>query len=143
MRRYLIPLIAILLLPAAIAGAQTSGGASSDKGAIVSVIQQQLDAFQRDAGIEAFGYASPAIQGLFGTPETFMGMVRDGYAPVYRPRAYEFQGLDTSGPNPVQDVYIVGPDGEPVIARYTMQQQPDGTWRIHGCTLTRADGLTV
>jgi len=139
MLRHLAFLIAILLLPAATAPAQTA----ADKGAIVSVIEQQLDAFQRDAGGEAFSYASPAIQGQFGTPQTFMEMVRRGYQPVYRPQRYEFQGLDTSGRYPVQDVYMVGPDGEPVIARYTMQQQPDGSWRIHGCTLTRADGLSV
>lgn len=134
----LILCLGILVVPLT-AGAQSAGDAAAIRG----VIQSQLDAFQRDDGSEAFSYASPAIQQLFRTPEIFMDMVRTGYAPVYRPQSYQFQGLDGSLAGPVQEVLMIGPDGTPVIARYTMQRQPDGSWRIHGCTLTRAPGLAV
>jgi len=38
---------------------------------------------------------------------------------------------------------MVGPDGEEVVARYTMERQPDGSWRIDGCILTEAPGTSV
>ncbi|KGM36203.1 hypothetical protein P409_00670 [Inquilinus limosus MP06] len=105
---------------------------------MVGVIQKQLDAFQGDRAAEAFGYASPGIQQMFGTPDNFLAMVRQGYAPVYRPRSVDFRELVTREGRIVQKVLFVGPDGVPVIAEYFMQRQPDGSWRIDGCRLDRS-----
>jgi hypothetical protein len=125
--------LALLLLISMPAFAQAQDGA--DKPAIVGVIQKQLDAFQGDRAAEAFGYASPNIQHLFGTADNFLAMVRQGYPPVYRPRSVDFRELVTSGGRIVQKVLFVGPDGVPVIAEYFMERQPDGSWRIDGCRL--------
>src|SRR5258708_30502609 len=90
--------------------------AASDRAAIATVITRQIEAFQRDDGDAAFGFASPNIQGMFLTPERFMAMVRGGYRPVYRPREYRFGRLAYLGDALVQFVAIVGPDGAPVVA---------------------------
>jgi hypothetical protein len=127
--------LALLLLISMPAIAQAQDGA--DKPAIVGVIQKQLDAFQGDRAAEAFGYASPDIQHLFGTADNFLAMVRQGYPPVYRPRSVDFRELVTSEGRIVQKVLFVGPDGVPVIAEYFMERQPDGSWRIDGCRLDR------
>jgi Domain of unknown function (DUF4864) len=107
----------------------------ADRSAIRDVIQRQVDAFQRDDGDSAFGYASPAIRGMFGTAEIFMDMVRQGYQPVYRPRVFDFREIVTLHGEVTQKVHVVGPDGRPVTAYYPMVQLPDGTWRINGCFL--------
>ena len=52
---------------------------SSDRTAIRDIIQSQVEAFRRDDGDAAFGYASPTIRGMFGSSEIFMDMVRQGY----------------------------------------------------------------
>jgi hypothetical protein len=70
-------------------------------------------------------------------------MVKTGYQPVYRPREVEFRQLGEVGGTLVQDVFLVGPDGRPVIARYSMEKQPDGSWRINGCALTQAPDQNV
>lgn len=132
--RRVLALLFFLALPA-FAQAQT---ADTDKTAIVGVIQRQLDAFQGDRAAEAFGYASPGIQQMFGTPDNFLAMVRQGYPPVYRPRSVDFRELVTSEGRIVQKVLFVGPDGVPVVAEYFMQRQPDGSWRIDGCRLDRS-----
>ena len=95
----IVGLILCLVLPAA---AQVSPGEMppaevlpADRAAIRETIQAQLDAFRRDDGETAFGFASPTIQSLFGTPELFMQMVRQGYRPVYRPQVFEFRELVT------------------------------------------------
>jgi ketosteroid isomerase-like protein len=36
---------------------------------------------------------------------------------------------------------VVGPDGKSYTALYSMEKQPDGTWRISGCTLLEIPGL--
>ncbi len=112
---------------------------AGDRQAIRSIIQSQLDAFRRDDGHEAFSYASPGIRRTFQTAEIFMAMVRGGYAAVYRPRAVEFLETLVKGGRTVQMMRFIGPDGVAVIAMYTMERQPDGTWRISGVVLLRTD----
>jgi hypothetical protein len=110
----------------------------ADSAAIRAIISHQLAAFMRDDGSAAFSDASPAIQGMFGDADTFMRMVRTGYRPVYRSSGVEFRGLGVVGGRLIQQVYIAGPDGVPVLALYEMQRQPDGSWRINGCSIARA-----
>ncbi len=107
----------------------------ADRAAIRDVIEGQVEAFRRDDGAAAFGYASPNIQGMFGTAETFMDMVRQGYRPVYRPKVFEFREIVTLQGMVTQKVHVIGPDGRPITAFYPMTQQPDGSWRIEGCYL--------
>ncbi len=107
---------------------------------IQRIIEAQIDAFRRDDSAAAFGFASPGIQARFGTADTFMSMVRQGYQPVYRPRAVEFGALEMVRGRLTQNVLVIGPDGMPVQALYPMEQQDDGSWRIDGCVLVAFDG---
>ena len=125
-------ILALSLTPA-LAPALTH--AEGDPAAFRTVIQSQLEAFQRDDGSAAFAHASPTIKGIFGTPENFMRMVMSGYPQVYRPRSVDFGAVIDYRGQPTQLVYLTGPDGDAVIAYYQMQQQPDGTWQINGVFL--------
>ncbi len=136
-------IIALLcfVLPAA-AQTMPSTVGEADRQAIRMVIEEQLGAFQRDDAQAAFAQATPNIQAIFQTPDRFMRMVRGGYQPVYRPRQVEFRDIIDIDGAPTQRVFIIGPDGVPVIALYPMEQQADGTWKIGGCYLVPAgDGL--
>ena len=107
------------------------------------MIEQQIDAFKRDDAAGAYSFAAPGIQQIFPTAEIFMQMVRKGYQPVYRPRSYAFGELTEIEGKLVQPVQIVGPDEIPVTALYIMERQPDGSWKIGGCVLTRGPGKGV
>lgn len=133
-------LLILLLVMGVGAHAQTPATdiAAADRAAIRQVIGDQIAAFRRDDGPGAFAYASPTIQGMFGTPEIFMDMVRSGYQPVYRPRSVAFADLVYIDGRLTQLVDIVGPDGVPVVAAYGLEQQPDGSWRIGGCQILPA-----
>lgn len=133
----------VLVLPLLALPATAQDIPPGDARAIHDVIQSQLDAFQRDDASTAYSYASPSIQQMFTTPDIFMEMVKTGYQPVYRPREVEFRDLGDVNGSLVQDVFLVGPDGKPVIARYIMQKQPDGSWRINGCVLAKAPDQNV
>ena len=115
----------------------------ADRQAIERVITSQLDAFAHDAADAAFGFASPSIQSMFGDAPHFMAMVQQAYPPVHRPRSFTFEQLETVDQRIVQRVLIIGPDSTPALALYTMEREPDGTWRIDGCSLTRPPGLTT
>ena len=131
--------LVVLGLLAGNASAQQTPVSDADRTAIKSIIQQQVDAFRRDDGPAAFGYASPAIREMFGTPDIFMDMVRQGYPMVYRPRLFDFAEIVTRDGRPTQKVRVIGPDGRRHTAWYPMTQLPDGTWRIDGCYLEAAE----
>jgi len=124
-------------LPAAVRAEDPAIG-PADAAAIRAVISDQLGAFLRDDQTAAFADASPTIQQIFHDPETFMQMVRTAYQPVYRSSSVAFRELGMVEGRLVQRVYMVGPDGIAVLADYEMQRQPDGTWRINGCSIERA-----
>jgi hypothetical protein len=115
--------------------AQQQALTADDHSAIHTVIERQLEAFRNDDAARAFAFASPAIQAKFGTPEQFMSMVQTAYPPVYRPRHVAFKELRLVEGVPTQEVLLIGPDGVPVMARYLLQKQPDGAWKIDGCYL--------
>jgi len=129
--------VLFLALPAA-SHADDAGVGGADAAAIRAVISHQLGAFLRDDDVAAYGDASPTIQALFHDPATFMDMVRTGYQSVYRARGVEFRDLGMMEGRLVQQVYMTGPDGIPVLALYSMQKQPDGSWKINGCSIARA-----
>lgn len=124
--------IAVLLLLLTAAPAKAEGLAASDQAAIAAVIRDQIAAFRVDDAKRAFGYASPAIQAKFGTPEEFLDMVRSGYVQVYRAREVSFREIALEQGVPVQAVEIRGADGTGVLALYFMERQPDGSWKING-----------
>lgn len=128
-------LLAFLLALALAWPAAAQELSDSDRAAIRDVISQQLEAFRRDDGNAAFSFASPDVQRLFGTAQTFMDMVRKGYRPVYRPRVFDFGNIVEVNGQPTQRVHVVGPDGRRVNALYPMTRLPDGSWRIDGCFL--------
>ena len=135
-------LLALLILAfsfATAAPAQDLSLSESDRAQIRDVIGRQVEAFRRDDGESAFGLASPSIQGMFGSAEIFMDMVRQGYQPVYRPRVFDFREIVDLHGQPAQKVHVIGPDGRPVTAVYPMARQPDGSWRIDGCFLQAPD----
>jgi hypothetical protein len=139
MRRLLRAALVFLALVALPAAAQED----AERSAIRQVIESQLAAFQRDDAAGAYAFASPTIQQKFINPDIFIDMVKTGYPAVYRPREVEFRTLRSENGRIYQDVFLIGPDGRPILAVYEMQRQPDGSWRINGCWLTRAPDESV
>lgn len=107
----------------------------TDRAQIRDVIGRQLEAFRRDDGETAFSFAAPGIRSIFGTVDNFMSMVRNGYQPVHRWQRFAFRDIRLVEDWVIQKVHIDAQDGSSVTAFYVMEKQPDGTWRIAGCSL--------
>jgi len=114
----------------------------TEKSEFQRIITAQISAFRADDGPTAYSFAAPVVRNIFPTPEIFMSMVKQGYPQVYRPQAFNFTEalIDPLG-RPAQKMRVVGPDGKTYEALYSMEKQPDGTWRISGCTLLEIPGL--
>ena len=109
---------------------------------IRGVIRGQIDAFHRDDGPAAFAFASPDLRAQFSVAPHFMAMIKDHYRPVYRAQKIEFDGMARAiQQDPemrMQYVHLIDDRGTGHRARYTMQKQPDGSWKIAGCHLLQS-----
>lgn len=128
----------IILAVAVLIGFATPVFAADDVAAAQATIRSQVEAIGRDDATTAYSYAAPSIQNMFQQAEIFMTMVRQGYAPVYRHKSFEFGEGRASDGKIAQQVHIVDADGVPWEALYTLEQQPDGSVKISGCVLVKA-----
>ena len=123
-------LVSALLLVFLLAPASAE---NADQSAFQAVISGQLEAFKKDDGPAAYSFAAPIVKGIFPNAETFMGMVKRGYEPIYKNTKYSFGDLATDSlGRPAQHVIITATNGKRYEAVYAMQQQPDGSWKIAG-----------
>ena len=129
---------ALVLLVALLIGLGAPACAADDVAAAQSVIRSQEQAFSRDDSAAAYSHAAPAIQGIFPDAETFMAMVRNSYAPVYRHKSFEFGEARAADGKIAQRVHILDAEGVPWEALYTLELQPDGSLKITGCMLLKA-----
>ena len=105
-------------------------GAQAQSVSIEDVITSQLQAFvDRDVN-EAWQYASPIIQGMFGTPENFGLMVRSAYPMVWDNSDVRFLGRTVLQSRTRQEVQIQGPSGLFYILDYQMIETSKG-WQIN------------
>jgi hypothetical protein len=128
----------LALLVAVFVGSILPAAAEEDVATAQAVIRSQEDAFSRDDAAAAYTFAAPGIKSMYQTPDTFMFMVRDGYAPVYRHRSFEFGEAKSYEGNIYQQVHIIDANGDAWEALYTLEPQADGTFKISACVLKKA-----
>jgi len=111
-------------------------------GEVTQTIQKQLDAFQEDDFSAAFTYASPTIKRLFGTPDRFGEMVRNGYPMVWRPSKVQFLEFKDVGGQISQIVLFRDARGVPTLLEYFMIETPTG-WQIDGVQPVQAPDVAA
>jgi hypothetical protein len=129
---------AFVLLVATLLCLASPAGAADEVAAARSVILSQVEALGRDDAVTAYSYAAPDIQNIFPQADIFLGMVQRSYTPVYRHRSFEFGEGRVADGKIAQRVHIVDANGEAWEALYTLEQQPDGSLKITGCSLLKA-----
>jgi hypothetical protein len=131
--------VLMLVLICGLAGSANAQSAV-DRAAVQTTIERQLEAFLADDAATAYSFAAPNITARFPTDAIFMEMVRQGYRPVYRPRSWAFGPSREHAGQIEQIVDLVDSEGVQWAARYTLERQPDGSWKITGCYLLKKPG---
>jgi hypothetical protein len=121
--RVAAPVGLFISLSAAPAFAGEAGGVAAQ-----SVIQSQLEAFQRGDAEGAFALASPDLKATYSTSGNFMESIRSGNTPFFSRRITEFDDFVVDG-NSVWNVI------------YKLARQPDGTWLIDGVLLIKSGAI--
>jgi len=135
MRAATLTMVFVLSLGSAHAADEAGRAAARD------TVARQIEAFRRDDATTAYAQAAPAIQGMFPSPDTFLAMVRQGYAAVYRARSFSVERIEDVGEDGLAlGVKLQDEAGVDWMALYTLERQSDGAWRITGCQLAKAPG---
>jgi hypothetical protein len=128
---------AVILL-AALLFSVVAPARAADVSTAQNVIRAQEQAFARGDADAAYSHAAPQLRQIFQQAEIFMQMVQQSYAPVYRHQSFEFGEAKVADGYVAQRVHIVDDKGEAWEALYTLEQQPDGSLKITGCSLLKA-----
>lgn len=131
MIRLLLAAVLAVALGAGVPGPATAQSDPSD------VIGAQIEAFRADDFATAFTYAAPGIKRLFGTPENFGRMVRQGYPMVWRPAEVRYGAREARGETVLQQVIITDASGRVFTLLYQMVPA-DGSWQIAGVQILQA-----
>lgn len=105
-------------------------------------IRAQIEAFQADDFVSAFSFASPTIQQVFRSPETFGAMVKNGYPMVWRPTEVRFLDLRDVAGQLWQRVMITDAKGDVHVLDYQMVNL-EGAWKINAVQLLKAPGVAA
>lgn len=117
------------------AGAATQDDAAAAMGkTLQGIIARQIEALGRDDGAAAEAFAAPGIRSQFPDAAKFLGMVKDHYGALIKPKSTTFNGVESSPHGPLQKVTVVAADGTVWSAIYAFEKV-DGEWRITGCAL--------
>ena len=113
---------------------------------IRATIGAQIEAFRAQDDVSAFAHASPDLRAQFVAPNRFMAMVRAHYRPVVTAQQFSFTGRAravSETRNTAARCYLVDDRGTSHKARYMMQKQPDGSWKIAGCQLLASNQMDI
>ena len=114
--------------------------ATAQEAPIEDTIRSQIEALKADDFSAAFTFASPNIKTIFGTPENFGQMVRNGYPMVYRPSDLRMGELREVAGALWQRVYVTDAAGRGHALDYQMIETAEG-WKINAVQLLESAGI--
>lgn len=121
--------------------AQDASDANAD--AIHTVIQTQLEAFAADDAETAFALSTNAAQGLLGSPEALLDIVKEWYPPLYRYQKADFAPPEIEGDQALQILTITDSNNLVWIAACWIRQEEDGQWKVDGYELVETDSVVI
>jgi hypothetical protein len=141
-------LFAMILLLAGLIGSPTVHGATmeitgQDAQAIHAVVQSQLDAFAEDDAAKAFALSTVSTRTLLGSADNFLRMIKYEYPPIYRHRRAIFLPPHMVDGAALQIVRLTDRENNVWVAIYRMAVEPDGKWKIDGCSLLETTSVSV
>lgn len=123
--------------------AQESDADANESAAIHAVVETQLQAFAADDAETAFDMASEETQALLGSPQALLGIVREWYPPLYRPKNMVFADAEVAGENAIQEVEITDSNGVVWLAVFLMSLDEHASWKVDSYHLVETESLEI
>jgi hypothetical protein len=106
---------------------------------VQAVVSAQLKAFSQEDAEAAFAAATPEVRKSVGDPARFLALVRGNYPMVYHPAGFAFLKPELEQDLVLQAVALRDEDDKTWLAMFTLERQPDNSWRIGHCIVAEND----
>jgi hypothetical protein len=136
-------LIMALALPLSSSNALAEPLTPVDVQAIQTVVKSHLEALAEDDAARAFSSATSATRSQLGSPENFLQLIKDEYAPIYRSRHPIFSAPEVIGDQTIQMVRITDASNHVWVALFRMEREEDESWKIAGCELLETTSVSI
>ncbi len=111
-----------------------------DRSGIEDTIRGQLRALATHDAAQAFAKLAPSTQHFFGKPDKFLATMSQDLPPMLATRHFTFLGVERVQSSTYQQVLITDSDGKDWLARFQLERERDGDWRVKGCVVAAAPG---
>jgi hypothetical protein len=106
---------------------------------VQAVVLAQLKAFSDEDAEAALAAATPEVRKSVGDPSRFLDLVRGNYPMVYHPAGYALLTPEVEKDQVIQVVAIRDQDDKTWLALFSLERQPDHSWRIGSCIVAEND----
>lgn len=106
---------------------------------VQAVVMAQLKAFSEENAEAALAAATPEVRKSIGDAGRFLELVRGNYPMVYHPAGYAFLTPEVEKDQVIQVVAIRDADDKTWLALFSLERQPDHSWRIGSCIVAEND----
>lgn len=136
-------LVGIALAAASMMKARADTLSGPEVQQVRAVILAQLKAFAEDDAEAALATATPEVRKSVGDAGRFLALVRGNYPMVYRAAGFGFLPPALQKGQVLQVVTLRDRDDRTWLALFSLERQPDDTWRIGSCIVAENDWRTT
>jgi hypothetical protein len=121
----------------------SAGLTEAERRGIEDTVRAQLAAIAAGDAMRAFAKLAPSTQHYFTKPARYLEALASKLPPILAARHFVFLGAGRDGIGVNQLVLITDTDGNDWLARFRVERQPAGDWRVKDCVVGAVAGEQV
>lgn len=141
--RVVLPFAMVLLAALPPPAVSDPGLSAEDAEQVQRIVVAQIQALAENDAERMFETTTPAVREAIGSSGRFLAMMRGAYPMVYQPSAVTFHKVAAGPGGAWQLVEITDSEEQSWLGVFALERQPDKSWRISGCLMTRNPWLAT
>ena len=110
---------------------------------IRATVRAQIQALASRNADQAFSYLAPVTKDFFSDSDNFLQTLNRQMIPMMYAKRFLMAELEREALDAVQTVVLTGPKNHEWLARFKVERQPDGSWRVKSCHMELAQGQRI
>lgn len=110
---------------------------------IRAAVRGQIQALASRDAEQAFSYLAPVTKDFFSDSNNFLSTLNRQMIPMMHAKRFLMAELEREATDAVQTVLLTGPKNHEWLARFKVERQPDGSWRVKSCHMELAKGQRI
>jgi len=110
---------------------------------IRATVRGQIQALASRDAQEAFAYLAPVTKDFFADSNNFLQVLNRQMVPMMHAKRFLMAELEREATDAVQTVVLTGPRNHEWLAKFKVERQPDGSWRVKGCQMELVRGQRI